>query len=51
MIATPVGIRVVVAVPRLGEVDALASPSARTAVGQQVALGVDASRLAVLGRT
>ncbi|MEN8673117.1 ABC transporter ATP-binding protein [Nocardioides sp.] len=49
--ATPDAIRVVVAVPGIGEVDALASPSARTAVGQQVALGVDASRLAVLGRT
>ncbi|MBU1801021.1 MAG: TOBE domain-containing protein, partial [Actinobacteria bacterium] len=49
--ATPDAIRVVVAVPGIGEVDALASPAARTAVGEQVSLGVDASRLAVLGRS
>jgi len=49
--ATPDAIRVVVDVPGIGEVDALASPAARTAVGERVSLGVDASRLAVLGRS
>ncbi|CAN5216063.1 ABC transporter ATP-binding protein [soil metagenome] len=46
--ATPDAIRVVVDVPGIGEVDALASPAARAAVGDQVRLDVDASRLAPL---
>ncbi|MGA8845479.1 MAG: ABC transporter ATP-binding protein, partial [Nocardioides sp.] len=46
--ATPDAVRVVVEVPGIGEVDALASPSARAAVGDEVGLHVDASRLAAL---
>ncbi len=48
--ATPDAIRVVVDVPGIGEVDALASPGARAAVGDLVGLDVDGSRLAPLAR-
>ena len=48
--ATPDAVRVVVDVPGIGEVDALASPAARAAVGDEVGLDVDASRLAPLSQ-
>lgn len=46
--ATPDAIRLVVDVPEIGEVDALASPAARATLGDRVGLDVDASRLAAL---
>ncbi len=46
--ATPDAIRVVVDAVGIGELDALASPGARAAVGDQVELEVDAVRLAPL---
>ncbi len=46
--ATPDAVRLVVDVPGVGEVDALASPAARATVGDVVRLDVDATRLAVL---
>ncbi|MBC9732903.1 ABC transporter ATP-binding protein [Nocardioides marmotae] len=47
--ATPTQVRLVVDVAGLGEVDAVAPLDRRPALGARVRLGVDASRLAVVG--